>query len=753
MHSLGYKKLKKMLLATLAATLYLPTIPVQAAPDLKGDTVSARTQSEETQGTGIEEDLAGNVLDVEGEDYNMIYGGGDEASEDPSSRNKIIFKGRRANGIFGGMSTTGNVSKNTISMSGGYVAGGIIGGVTYFPYDSEGSAGNVFGNEIEVSGGTVNFVSGGEVSYTYPNSGSFTLDTTQERFLKGGEVYNNKVTINDGIVANGIIGGSSIAGKVRDNTIEIKGGKVYGQIIGGEVRYPNDNSEVTDNVIKIYGSPDLSNAYLIGGLLGSEYTTSGGNTLNIYTTGVTAQNIQGFDYLNFYVPESHINNSGERMLTLTNGTTSLNLDKINIFAPGNVDLKQDDTINFIYNANGLDTSLSDSNSSADVVGNANYNGTITKGSTSVYDLNLQTSDDATSLMGTVNDYVGPTEIVPAIPKPVNIPTIVLPPTPYIPEILPYDRDDDGYFVDTNENVGGGENLGEDANGEENSNGDKVELKDVVRESRGLEIFMDIGAGHMKTKTGGGSHIVSNTQNYDLGAGKIVKNQSSKNYFAPLLEHHTGDYDSYLSNGKKGVGETKYTAAGFITRQMQNNGMYYEGSIRAGRAKNDFSTDDFELNGTPIHLSYSMSAPLYATHLRIGNFKRLSPSVVCDVYGIYAYARQNGMSSDLSTGEHVSFGAVHANRLKLGYKMTTRTSRISTVYTGLAYQYDSNSSSTARSADWEHTSAGASGSSGMIELGWQIKPRQDMPLMVDIYATGWVGYHKGATAMAKLRKTF
>ncbi len=730
MRILFSKKMKKLLLATVAATLCLPTISVQAAEDLEGD--NENQSSKENLTMYDKEDLTGNDLNIASGDYKMIYGGGKVGFTGNSFKNYIKFYGDSANGIFGGMSTLGDVYKNQIEIRGGYIYGGVVGGATYFPYDGNGIAGNVYGNKVEIWGGSIGFVSGGEVGLTYQNNGSdFTPDTTQEKFLSGGEVSKNQVIINGNstIIRNGIVGGSSIAGKVHHNEIQINDGTIYGQIIGGEVRYPNDNSEVTDNVIKIYGSPNLSNAELIGGLLGSEYY-AGNNTLHIYSSGITAKSINGFGSLVFHVPENHINNSDSNMLTLTNGSTSLDNVNFRVFVPGNITLKKDDTLNLIYNSHGLELS---SGSSADVEETEIYNGKIIQGTTLSYDLDLQASDDATSLTGTVNindDGGGgsETEVVNNIPIPAPLPVIFIDTLNIPPSVDPIE--------------------------EENEN-DRAQSHDVARVNRGLEVFLDIGGSHMRSKTGDGSHTTSDMQNYTLGAGKILKNQASSDYFAPIIEHHTGDYDTFFSNGKKGNGNVKYTAGGVIGRHTQkNNGLYYEGSFRAGHSENNFSSDEFVVEGVPVHVDYSMSAPLFAGHVRFGQIKTLVPGkIACDIYGIYAYARQNGMSTDLSSGEHVDFDSVYAHRFKVGYRMTTRAKDNSRLYGGLAYQYDSNSSSTAHGNNWDHSVSGASGSSVMVEMGWHYQPTDRIPLMVDIYATGWIGYHKGATAMAKLRKTF
>ena len=92
---------------------------------------------------------------------------------------------------------------------------------------------------------------------------------------------------------------------------------------------------------------------------------------------------------------------------------------------------------------------------------------------------------------------------------------------------------------------------------------------------------------------------------------------------------------------------------------------------------------------------------------------------------------------------------------IGYRLTTRTSKISRIYTGLAYQYEHTGGITANylSKNLSTKSAGNSGSSGMLELGWQIKPLKNNPWAVDINATGWVGHQRGVTATAKIQKSF
>ncbi|MBO4401809.1 MAG: hypothetical protein J5809_08190 [Selenomonadaceae bacterium] len=662
--------------------------------------------------------INGTTTAADGE-YDAVFGGGYEQNPSAANNNRVTINGGRINGVFGGMSTYGGATGNRIVINGGNISGGVIGGAVYFPYDSTSSVGNVTDNLVIINGGTVNFVSGGEIAYAYPTDGS-APDLTQEFFQSGGDVSGNTAQVEGGTVTNGVSGGSALTGSATGNTVNINGGKISGSVIGSEVRYPTENSAVTGNTINISGSPDLSGANLIGGLLGSGYSPDG-NTLNINTSGITAKNIYGFGGVNFHVPDSLLNNTTP-MLTLTDGSTSLGLDSVGVYFDGNSSFKTGDTVNLIYNANGLNTG---DTTSQDL--------TVQKGSTSIYGLNL--ANNGTGLSATIGNRLGDTDNVSSVPYPVLAPIEIVPALTYVHIPIGFDQyvDEDGYFMTPEEG--------------------KAQAVENVRENRGFELFLNTGFGHIKTKTGDGTYVKADNTTIDLGFGCTLFSDNSQTYIAPVIEYNRGDYDSHLHNGITGSGKTKYFAGGVVARNMLNNGFYYEGSFRGGRDENNFTADNFIVNNSPQRVSYNMDAPLYAGHVRLGKFNRLNANNILEVYGIYAYTQQNGMNSDLSTGEHVSFNSVHSNRMRLGYRMTTRVSKISTIYTGLAFQYESNSGSTASGDVWSNSTAGAKGSSGMIELGWQIKPRKDTPWVVDAYATGWIGHQQGGTIMAKVKKSF
>lgn len=707
---------KKLLLATLA-------IAVTAQPYGGNKTVYAADDDEEESTSSV----SNNEVTIDEGTHDIIYGGGTESNNADSFGNIVAVNGGSLNGVFGGISISGNVYNNRVVINGGTINGGISGGLTYFPYDSNATAGNVYGNTIIVNGGQIGYVSGGEVAYTYDSSGGSTLDFSAARFLNGGNVYSNTVAVNGGEILYGISGGSALTGSALNNTISIYGGTVSGNIIAGEVRNPTANSAVTGNTINI-GNPNNPNAYinlsgatLIGGMLGSSYSPAG-NTLNIYSSSVTARNINGFEGVNFFVPNSALADTSSPILTLTNGSTSLELDSIGVQVPGNSNFNDGDKINLIYNSNGLTSSAS------------SYETTVTKGVTEIYGLTL--TNDSTGLNGTISSKIGNTPNVENIAKTPVTPILVVRPVLNVPDrnsVGNFVTDSDGYFLDSEDS--------------------KAQIVEDARLNPHFETFLNAGYGHIKTKTGGDTYVTANSQNYDLGLSKTFTTTSSNISVAPVIEYNRGTYDSKLKNGTTGNGKTRYIAGGFVVRNMNNSGFYYEGSFRGGKAKNEFTANNFWVNESPQRVSYDMDAPLFTGHIRLGKFNRLDRNNVLEVYGIYSYSKQNGMSTNLSSGEHVNFGSVHNSLERIGYRLTTRTSRISQVYTGLAFQHESGSGSTASGNGWSSSSSGISGSSGMLEIGWLIRPQRSVPWAVNIYSTGWLGHQRGLTAMAKVQKSF
>ena len=160
------------------------------------------------------------------------------------------------------------------------------------------------------------------------------------------------------------------------------------------------------------------------------------------------------------------------------------------------------------------------------------------------------------------------------------------------------------------------------------------------------------------------------------------------------------------------------------------------------------------NGSPNFVHYDKtSAPVFAGHLRLGRQLRLNKNNLLDYYGIYFHSHQGGMNLHLSTGENYHFSSATSSRTRLGYRLTTRTSKISRIYTGLAFQYEHNPNVVGTYKGRRTPNAGSCGASGMLEFGWMIRPNKDNPWMLDLNATGFVGLQRGLSGTIKLQKEF
>ena len=99
--------------------------------------------------------------------------------------------------------------------------------------------------------------------------------------------------------------------------------------------------------------------------------------------------------------------------------------------------------------------------------------------------------------------------------------------------------------------------------------------------------------------------------------------------------------------------------------------------------------------------------------------------------------------------HYDFDSVNSTRLRIGTRYTKHTAGSGSLYAGLAFEYEFNGdadgtrvTATRRDATGSPTLKGAS---GMLELGWLMKPTDRSPMTLDLGLTGWAGRRRGLGA--------
>ena len=268
---------------------------------------------------------------------------------------------------------------------------------------------------------------------------------------------------------------------------------------------------------------------------------------------------------------------------------------------------------------------------------------------------------------------------------------------------------------------------------------------------GFAPFAAVGLGNLRAKSG--SHVDTKSIGLSLGFAREIENKSGKLLVGPVVEYGHGKYDSYQDNGITADGKSSYWGIGVIAKQTNHNGFYYEGSLRAGRTKSDYGSDSARPGN---HVSYDSSATYWAAHLGAGKLFDMGHDNTLDVYGKYFYSHTGSDSTTIHIGaasEGVDFSAVNSHRLRIGTRLTHALNAKNKIYGGLAWQYEFNGDARAvYSVSGEAPSPSVKGSSGMLELGWQVKPGKS-PMTIDLGVTGWVGKLRGIAANVQMNWTF
>ncbi len=665
-------------------------------------------------------------------------------------------------GVAGGtIFASGNnlVTKNTVIVNDGTMyeaCGGLIQAYGGIP-------GDAIDNTVYINGGQVEYVCGGSADKGDANDnkvfikGGVTSDGVvggKVRYEYGGDANGNTVTISGGTIgkASGgtnIVGGYTIGGgkSASDNTVTISGDvQLLGDVsIYGGQSYGTDgiaNNNTVNILTKIVAAEFMGGDVMSGG-------TSSGNTLNIAAKGVTTGAVYGFQNMNFYLPSDVAN--GDTMLTVNGGTaTDVKGVTFGVAALSGVKLEKGNTVNLITNPTGLtmDDTLKTTDSAT--LAKAEFLSANSLTTDNKYELSIskkgedtiiatvdnvteQSVDSGGGTSGdTTGDTNGATSAVEEIKKsPVETRMGVVTMVNAGADLL----------------AGQGMSNAADAAAAERSADGGV----TAARAGGFAPFAAVGLGNLRAKSG--SHVDTKSIGLSLGFAREIENKSGKLLVGPVVEYGHGKYDSYQDNGITADGKSSYWGIGVIAKQTNHNGFYYEGSLRAGRTKSDYGSDSARPGN---HVSYDSSATYWAAHLGAGKLFDIGHDNTLDVYGKYFYSHTGGDSTTIYIGaasEGVDFSAVNSHRLRIGTRLTHALNAKNKIYGGLAWQYEFNGDARAvYSVSGEAPSPSVKGSSGMLELGWQVKPGKS-PMTIDLGVTGWVGKQRGVAANVQMNWTF
>ena len=573
---------------------------------------------------------------------------------------------------------------------------------------------SIYGGKVDNASSNANYntviVNGGDYEIEYLAGGygqtashnTVTINdstgtfTAKEAIMGGGGTGNsdyNTVNINGGTFSDNtkIYGGSANAGTASGNTVNITGGTFdFGtEIIGGY----SASGNADNNTVTISGGNFTRGIYLCGG-----DNAGTNNTLNLKIKGLYAHSVDGFQNLNFYIPKTAQPN--DTMLTVV---SSMNLSNATIKAgvQDGSTLKTGDTIYLIKAPSITNFDPNRTGGTFTDPGYLNYG----------LEIGLESTDTGKAVKATIGSVSG----LSAESK-----------------SLAETRAGGIAILNDGATLMAGTSL-INAKAAANAANLSAQGGEGAPAPAGFTPFAAVGANNMRYETG--SYVDSKGWGINVGMARELTYKKSVLTIAPLIEYGRSNYDSYLDSGTHGSGKQQFLGAGAIVRQDFTKGTYVEGSLRAGRMKGDYNSGD-------MNASYDTASNYFGLHLGVGKIINLDKKNKLDIYGKLFYTKQAGDDVKLSTGAVYNFEAIDSVRTRLGARWTAELAKNSNLYVGLAWDHEFDSKARATYKGFSTPTPSMKGDSCLLELGWQVKPKETSPLSINLNLTGWCGKQKG-----------
>ena len=526
----------------------------------------------------------------------------------------------------------------------------------------------------------------------------------------------NKVTVTGGSVSGNVYGGYSTSDDAENNMVDLSAVRIGGDVVGGY------GANAKNNTVTLRGT-EIAGSVYGGQLVGGASAAAGdGNTLNVYDMGAKVGYFEDFQNINFYL--SPRADRTQSMLTTTQAknkdlrSTTIAMELDGGYAPVAV---------------GDDISLVKLPDAQNIVTASNLSSTTyqtTKGVTLDYEYTLNTRSTASSAMkNELYAHVTNMKV----------------------------KDETKSLVETQAAaiafLASGSDLITDV-GIPAAETAAMQIADIVDAPSAASSAQGSGAaaplstlgsyqmfaaqsfGSMRLQSG--SYVDTKGWNLNVGYARRSELTSGALTFGPFIEYGRGSYDSYLDDGTHGNGKTSYIGAGVMAKSESESGTYFEGSLRVGRAKSDYSG-----NIAGKSTSYDGSSSYFAGHLGIGQKKEFVSGNKFETYAKYFYAHQAGMSAKLSSGEPYDFGASTSSRIRFGTRYTMKNDMDGEFYAGLAWEYEFDGKGTASYEGYNLPSTSLKGSTTLFELGYRFAP-VDSTVSYGLNLTGFKGKRKGFT---------
>ena len=163
-----------------------------------------------------------------------------------------------------------------------------------------------------------------------------------------------------------------------------------------------------------------------------------------------------------------------------------------------------------------------------------------------------------------------------------------------------------------------------------------------------------------------SDIKINGWSVIAGIGNADKFDNGSEFsWGVFYENGSGNYRTFNEFNNeffRGDGSLVYNGGGVAARYTNKNGVYTEGSLRAGMLKSDM--DNALRDGAGNYYGYESESAYYGAHIGVGKIISLSDSSDIDVYGKFFHTYTEGDSFNVANDEF-EFDSINSDRLRIG----------------------------------------------------------------------------------------
>lgn len=279
------------------------------------------------------------------------------------------------------------------------------------------------------------------------------------------------------------------------------------------------------------------------------------------------------------------------------------------------------------------------------------------------------------------------------------------------------------------------------------------LDTISRDSNyGVKTFAAVHGNRSKYDVN--SDIKINGWSVIAGVGNADKFDNGSEFsWGVFYENGSGNYrtfNEFNNDFFRGDGSLVYNGGGIAARYTNKNGVYTEGSLRAGMLKSDM--DNALRDGAGNFYGYESESAYYGAHLGVGKIISLSDSSDLDVYSKFFHTYTEGDSFKVANDEF-EFDSINSDRLRIGARITSNKENKFSTYYGLAYEYEFNGDADMTAQGLKAPTQSLQGSSVMAEIGFNYQPTPDSPWSFDLNMRGYTGERQGGSFNVQATYTF